>query len=190
MLALAKPWWSALPSCALKTQILASLARTAEIPQDELSRLWGLFDPSAAPARIASARVAHAGRAVRPTLGARPAARTPADQLVRILMTNSGLWDALSAQDHELLAEVTSWQASALRWLERTLTDQGVQEWPLLRQILQEHAEPFAPKVVQLVDGAEFVISSTPEDLQSALQQLRRALALEKTDTLRLLGRA
>ena len=104
-------------------------------------------------------------------------------------MTNSGLWDELSAEDHELLAEVSSWQASALRWLERTLTDQGVQEWPLLRQVLLEHDEPFAPKVLQLVDGAEFVIASTAEDLQSAMQQLRRALALEKTDTLRLLGR-
>ena len=95
-----------------------------------------------------------------------------------------------SAEDHELLAEVSSWQASALRWLERTLTDQGVQEWPVLRQVLQEHGEPFAPKVVQLVDGSELVIAASAEDLQSAMQQLRRALALEKTDALRLLGRA
>ena len=190
MLALAKPLWSVLPTCALKTQILASLARTAEMPQDELSRLWGLWGPNAAPTRSSSPRFTDTGGALRPTLGARPAARTPADQLVRILMTNSGLWDELSAEDHELLAEVSSWQASALRWLERTLTDQGVQEWPVLRQVLQEHGEPFAPKVVQLVDGSELVIAASAEDLQSAMQQLRRALALEKTDTLRLLGRA
>ena len=104
-------------------------------------------------------------------------------------MANAGLWDSLSPEDHELLSEVPSWQGLALQWLERTLTDQGVQEWPVLRQQLAEQAEPFAEKVLQLIDGSDIVITTSAEDLGSALQQLRRSLTLEKADTLRLLGR-
>ena len=184
MLAQARPLWSALPSCALKTQILAALARTAEMPLDELSRLWGLSAGSSnKPSRPGwSARSA-------PASPARPLTRTPQDQLVRILMANAGLWDSLSPEDHELLSEVPSWQGLALQWLERTLTDQGVQEWPVLRQQLAEQAEPFAEKVLQLIDGSDIVITTSAEDLGSALQQLRRSLTLEKADTLRLLGR-
>ncbi len=184
MLAQAKPLWMALATCALKTQILASLARTAQMPLDELSGLWGLR--AAAVHRSAGAmRSAGTPREAR----ARPATRTPQDQLVRLLMTNSGLWDDLSADDHEVIAQAASWHAHALRWLERHLTEHGVTEWPVLRQRLDEQGEPFAQQVLQLVDGAELVLPATAEDLRSAIAQLRRSLELERSDTLRLLGR-
>jgi DNA primase len=184
MLAQAKPLWMALATSALKTQILASLARTAQMPLDELSGLWGLRAPAV------SRNSRFTGSASAPREGrARPITRTPQDQLVRLLMTNSGLWDQLSADDHEVVAQAPSWHGHALRWLERHLTEHGVTEWPVLRQCLDEQGEPFAQQVLHLVDGAELVLPASAEDLRSAIAQLRRSLELARSDTLRLLGR-
>ena len=61
MLAQARPLWSALPDGLLKRQLLGELARSAQLPDQELQSLWQAGAPGGRPAASAPRSAASAG---------------------------------------------------------------------------------------------------------------------------------
>ena len=187
LLANAKPLWAAMPECALKTQILGELAQLARLSHDELLSLW---NPSVTKQRVGTGSVSSVKAAsfARAKLIAPRSILQPADHVIRQLMINSALWDNMSSGDQEMVQALTSWHGEAARWLERCTVDQGPLAWPMLRQA----CEPlrFGPALLQLVDGAEIQIQVSAEDLELALEQLRKLVDVQRQEALKLLGRA
>ena len=114
-----------------------------------------------------------------------PPVKTPADHVCRMLLQNSGLWLELNPADHDFLCRLDGWRGSLLRWLDRELNEHGPLEWPQCREALREQI--FAPHALSLMGSSDLEAPANLEDLQRAVQQTTRALALQ--DPLRLLGR-
>jgi DNA primase len=181
LLAQARPLWNALPQGALRSQILAALAETARTSADELARLWGIArPPAAAPSDAARAS------AWRPRPRPTAAVLLPQDQAARRLLLRAHWWLELGGAEHEFLCQLPGWHGALFRWLERDLTEHGPREWPALRDAVG--AEPFAVEAMRLVDGADLVVEPEFEDLKRAVDQARRAAAIEEHR--RVLGRA
>jgi DNA primase len=150
MLAQAKPLWAALPDGALRRSLLGELARTAQLPLDELQAMW---EGRRAPREIAAPAPRRA--AMRRTA----AWRTPAgsaDLALRLLLRHSDWWDALSADDHHLLHALGGEHGALVGWLEQHLTEHGHVTWSTLQQAIEGHElAPFAARLVDTVTPDE-----------------------------------
>ncbi len=156
MLAQAKPMWLALPDGALRRQLLAELARQAQLPGDDLSSLWG---GAAARAPTVARQPLAAARPARRSAGRRAPADS-ADLALRLLLRHSDWWDALSAEDHQLLHDMGGDHGALVVWLEQQLMEHGHMTWAALHTALEGH------------------------ELQAAALRLTAPLAMDDTPTL------
>ncbi len=168
LLAQARPLWTSMADSAYKRQLLAEIARAAELGTEELSRLWG--DARA----MATARRAGTNLPL-----PRPASRhnrrtpaSPADQALRLLLCHSDWWNALSAQDHQLLHDLRGSHGELIAWLEQQLTEHGSLTWASLDEALAD--SPLRASARQWVDAVAQDEEQSPQDLQRVLHRLWR----------------
>ena len=135
----AKPLWLQLPEGALKLQLLAELAKLAQLDPGALSAMWAPAQ-SAAPSSNAWKRHPATQGQRPPTRNrsvgrAMPASR--ADHLVRMLLGQPGLWESLSGEEHAMLCELPTPHGELFSWLESQLHEYGAMPWEGLRQALE-----------------------------------------------------
>ena len=162
MLAQAKPLWLALPDGALRRQLLPELARQAQMDGADLAALWGQTAAAPRPAQ----------RALRAPVRA-AARRIPAglaDQALRLLLRHNEWWEQLSGEDLGLLHELGGAHGDALAWLERQITEHGLQTLAALDQALagEDWAELARGWLRTVAEDEEHGF----EDLQRVLQRL------------------
>jgi DNA primase len=102
--------------------------------------------------------------------GARRAPAGLADLALRLLLLHSDWWEALSAQDHQLLHELGGSHGEAVAWLERHITDQGAQTWAALAQAVAD--EVWADEARAWVAAADTQEQQSLLDLQTVLHRL------------------
>ncbi len=165
MLAQARPLWEALPDGALKRQLLPELARCGQLDAAELTGLWG----GAAATPAARARTPHPWAALQAPVrhAGRRAPAAPADLALRLLLRHSDWWEALGAEDHELLHGLAGVHGEVVAWLERQLTEHGPLTWAALEQALG--AEPAHAQACAWVQAAA-------PDEEQGLDDLRRVV--------------
>ncbi len=164
MLALAKPWWEALPQGALRDQVLVDLSERGRMAGDDLATRWGLR-----PAAGASAPRRPRGAPPPARRASRLTAAKPWDQVARIVLQHCELWLGLDADLHHRLAELPGWHGELFGWIDRQLMEHGPLPWPGLRDALA--GEAWGETVRQLMDDAIVLPDATPEDLQAAISQ-------------------
>lgn len=75
-----------------------------------------------------------------------PQAATPLDRIVWVLVSNSGFWEHLPAETHDLLCDQPAPYGPFFRWLDRLLLDQGqVPADALTRRMRGEEDDPEHP---------------------------------------------
>jgi len=148
----AKPLWQALPEGGFKQQMLGELARLCGMEASALSALWLGADARARP-RAEPRQTSQAPAAERRRAGSRPlltGTATLLDRALWLLLQRCELWDQLSADAHDLLAEQPAPYGPAFGWLERHLHDHGPEHGPaLLAQLPGEDLGPQGPALVQ-----------------------------------------
>jgi DNA primase len=192
MVSQARPLWGALPEGALKRQLLGEIAERAALDAQDLLQLWS---PNAArPAGAAPAarrprpaqdddahrapRDAHARR-VRPA-GQRRGVVSREDRALGLLLANPAAWDALSADDHHLLAELPAPHGPLFAWLEAQIHEHGHQPWAALREALR--GQPHEALAVQTVDHG--ALTPGAEDDAEELSHVMLRLRIERLKTL------
>jgi DNA primase len=157
----AKPLWSALPEGGLKRQMLAEINRAAGLPDGELAQSW-----SAVPA--ASRAAPRATRAPGAFAASRRAPRKPEDRIVQLLLMQPAWWDALTAEDHELLHGLRGAHGELIAWLERDIVEHGARPWAAVRTALaDDEATSQALAVLRLDENDDF--EAGPADLRLLL---------------------
>ncbi|MGC4394218.1 DNA primase [Hydrogenophaga sp. T2] len=105
--------------------------------------------------------------------GARRGLVSREDRALGLLLSNPAAWDALSADDHHLLAELPGAHGVLFAWLESQIHEHGPQPWAVLREILREQPhEALAHQAVEqvaLTPGAE----QDAEELAHVMLRLR-----------------
>jgi DNA primase len=168
MLALARPWWNALPKGVLRSQVLTTLAEAARMPADDLSSAW-----SDAP-RTARAP---ASAAPRPAVGRarlRPAAANLLDRTAWLLARHAELWLTLPDTDHASLAGQPAPYGPFFCLLERGLHEHGA---VTVQALLQDMADDPALEGLQtrLRSMHQFEDEDSPAlQLQTLLHRLRQ----------------
>jgi DNA primase len=177
----AKPLWQALPEGGFKRQMLAELARTAQLDEQAMAEHFQPAEPpSPAPGDSSGARVHR--RALQRLAATRRAPRTPEERITRLLLTQPSWWDRLHADDVELLHRFPAPLGPLLAWLERDLTEHGPRPWAALRTALSDVPE-LADTSQQLLpadDGDDF---NAPFDDLRVLLDGRLLAALEAQQT-------
>ena len=168
MLAQARPLWSLLPEGAFKLQLLADLARLAELGTQELSSMWLRNAPGESDRRAGRPAPTFARPASRPALRKAPAGS--ADLALRLLLRHADWWDRLSPDDHQLLHELGGVHGELIAWLERQLTEHGAMTWSALDEALQGH-ELFDP-ARRIADPGSIDDQHTLDDLQRVMHRL------------------
>lgn len=199
MLNQAKPLWALLPEGLLRRQLLGELARQSQLPEAELQGLWlGTPAPDTAPSTTEAAAPTEKPRwqpkgewkpkgdwkgkgdwksrrdaEPRPA-GPRAVPATAADHATRLLLQHSELWEALAAEDHELLHHLPGLHGELIQWLERTLTNHGATPWAAIEASLNETG--LGARAVHILHpihelGAE---ANPAKELTSALAKLHR----------------
>jgi DNA primase len=157
----AKPLWSALPEGGLKRQMLAEINRAAGLPDGELAQSW-----AAVPA--ASRAVPRPARAPGAFAASRRAPRKPEDRIVQLLLMQPAWWDALTAEDHELLHALPGAHGELIAWLERDIVEHGARPWAAVRTALADDAAAAqALAVLRLDESDDF--EAGPADLRLLL---------------------
>ncbi len=193
LLAQARPLWQALPEGALRRQLLASLAREAQLEVADLVALWREAGASESPhtgngfdGGRASGRTGgsgpgihlKSGRAsiVMPAVPLRRAGRrapaAPADLALRLLLRHSDWWQRLNVDDQHLLHGLDGDHGLAVAWLERQLDEHGAMTWAALDPALA--AQPWADDARRWVDTAAPDEEQRFEDLRCVLHRLWR----------------
>jgi DNA primase len=163
MAAQARPLWSALPDGALKRQLLAELAKLADLDAQDLHDLW--HPRAAAPSRHSAApkpntrgetreprRSAPTQRVVRVS-GRRKGVASRADRALGLLMVNPDAWEQLSHEDHAMLSDLPEPHGPLFAWLDAQRLEYGAQAWAALREGLREHPhEAFALAQAEFVN--------------------------------------
>jgi DNA primase len=102
--------------------------------------------------------------------GVRRAPAGLADLALRLLLLHSDWWEALAAQDHQLLHELGGSHGEAVAWLERRITEQGAETWATLAEALDE--ELWANEARAWVAAADTQEQQSYADLQTVLHRL------------------
>jgi DNA primase len=116
--------------------------------------------------------------AKRPRVPGRMMPASREDRVLRLLLTETGLWDRLSHQEHALLCALPEPHGALFTWLEAQLHEHGAQPWAALREGLRGHAQEgyAAQQVEQIPEGIE----PTWEETRPIIDELlRRAQQLE-----------
>jgi DNA primase len=189
----ARGLWTALPDGALKRQLLAEIADTVQIDSRELLQVWqpgrSQGPPregrrqSAAPTPSLSAGPVQAARASRPPhrLPGRIQPASREDRVLRMLLTEPGLWDRIGDAEHAVLCALPAPHGPLFAWLEAQIHEHGVQPWAALREGLRGHPqEAYAlQQLAQIPAGIE----PTWDETQPVLGELlKRARQLEMDD--------
>ena len=189
----ARGLWAALPDGALKRQLLAEIADTVQIDSRELLQVWqpsrGQGAPregrrqGAAPTPQLSVSPVPAARTSRPPhrLPGRIQPASREDRVLRMLLSEPGLWDRLGDAEHALLCALPAPHGPVFAWLEAQIHENGVQPWAALREGLRGHPhEAYAlQQLAQIPSGIE----PTWEETQPVLVELlKRARQLEMDD--------
>lgn len=178
MLATAKPLWSAMPTGALKRQLLTQFGQLARLEPGELTALWegreSAANRPAAPAPRAPAR--------RWRLVSQGAANL-LDRAVWLLLQRSELWAALDGESHDLLAAQASPYDLFFGCIERSVHEHG----PLaanalldeLRSQAQAHENGAAAVLARI---AAFHDPSAETDIAAELALLLDRLRLQAAE--------
>lgn len=180
MLAQAKPLWQTLPDGALKLQLLGELAIRGGLPADELARLWQAggprhrtdneppwSGPEQAGERKGRWKHRNEGDGLPRPKGARRAPTRPEDRVVQMLFGQPAWWDALPADEHDLLHKLPAPHGTIIAWLERELAEHGVRPWAVIREALAAD---------DTLDAEARVLADGDADPGAALADLRRAM--------------
>jgi len=203
----AQPLWLALPDGTFKRQLLLELADLIGLDAQDLRQLWETQDrhaPRNRPPRRdetannapppPSARRRHApedgGRPSwsttpgtprrdrpRPSANPRGIARRE-DRALGLLLGEPTLWEALSADDHAMLAHLPPPHGPLFAWLESQWHEHGAQPWAVLREALRGHQdEAFASaQVLAAMDLPDAGAAQT----QEVLRPLRIASLMQR----------
>lgn len=178
MLATAKPLWSAMPTGALKRQLLTQFGQLARLEPGELTALWegreSAANRPAAPAPRAPAR--------RWRLVSQGAANL-LDRAVWLLLQRSELWAALDGESHDLLAAQAAPYDLFFGCIERSVHEHG----PLaanalldeLRNQAQAHENGAAAVLARI---AAFHDPSAETDIAAELALLLDRLRLQAAE--------
>lgn len=104
-----------------------------------------------------------------------PQLNTRAELAAKILLHTPTTWDCLTAEDHQLLANLPEPLSALLAWAEEQWHEHGAQPWPVLRQQLSGH--PLEPVALGLL--AEEHIGQSADsgtDMGEALNDAKREL--------------
>ncbi len=189
----ARGLWAALPDGALKRQLLAEIADTVQIDSRELLQVWqpsrGQGAPregrrqGAAPTPQLSVSPVQAARTSRPPhrLPGRIQPASREDRVLRMLLSEPGLWDRLGDAEHALLCALPAPHGPVFAWLEAQIHENGVQPWAALREGLRGH--PQEAYALQQLAQIPSDIEPTWEETQPVLVELlKRARQLEMDD--------
>ena len=101
-----------------------------------------------------------------------------------MLLANASAWDALSADDHALLAHLPEPHGPVFAWLEAQLHEHGPQPWAALREALR--GEPFESYVCAEVEQATVAADSDAEreEFDGVMALLRRDDLQARADAL------
>jgi DNA primase len=136
----AKPLWQALPEGGFKRQMLAELARTAQLDEQALATQFAPAKAPHAPADSAPS-VPSRQRALSRLAATRRSPRKPEERIARLLLTQPAWWDKLNADDLALLHQFPPPHGPLLAWLERDLTEHGARPWASIRAALADVPE-------------------------------------------------
>ncbi len=171
LLAQARPMWMQLGDGGLKRQMLAEIARAAQMTADELARLWRT--PGAPAERSASSegqRAANPTRQRGGVSGSRKAPAGPADLALRLLLCHADWWERLASDDHEMLHQMPAPHGPAVAWLEQQITEHGALTWAAIDELLQGHELHAAAQ--GWVDGASLEEQHVFDDLRRVVNRL------------------
>ena len=192
----ARPLWSALPDGALKRQLLGEIADQVQLGPHELGELWGLTSRARAPrdggraggkagsrggGEFSAGAYRHDRAAPRPSgAGVRgrklPASRS--DHAVRLLLTDSVLWNELSGEDHAMLCELPPPHGALFVWLEGQIHEQGCLPWGSLAEALAGQAFEFW--VRQLMSRPDEQGEATSAQAVQELRSLLRRMLVDR----------
>ena len=178
----AKPLWSLLPEGALKIQLLGEIALLVHMGAPELSALWGSTGVAGKSERTQGkpTHVPHATTNYRSTTRRRSGRTVPtsrADHAVRILLSNTGLWEALSSEEQGLLCELPLPHGAVFAWLERQLHEHGPLPWEALR--LEILGQPDIEWALQAMSNAALA-HDPADDATPELRDLLNRLLIER----------
>lgn len=180
----AKTLWEALPSGALKQQLLSEIAQLVQLSSQELNSVWypsttkKQWDSSPKDGKTSGTgndyknykgKKRGQDAANQSPLSAPPSSR--ADHAARLLLDHMDALTSLSAEDHQMLCGLPSPHGPLFAWLERQWHEHGAQPWVVLREGLQHHeSETYAAR---LMAGFELGVE---DDAAEALRELRLLL--------------
>ena len=178
----AKPLWSLLPEGALKIQLLGEIALLVHMGAPELSALWGSTGvaghserPHGKPTHVPHAATNY--RATTRRRGGRTVPTSRADHAVRILLSNTGLWEALNSEEQSLLCELPLPHGAVFAWLERQLHEHGPLPWEALR--LEILGQPDIEWALQTMSNAALA-HDPADDAAPELRDLLNRLLIER----------
>ena len=168
-LARARPLWEALPDGAIKRQLLADLAQLGRLGTDDLGELWRQQPKQPPTGTRADARRTPPLTTTR-AWGSRRAPTASADLALRLLLRHADWWDHLSADDHQLLHELSGIHGALVAWLEQQLNDHGPMPWSALDAALHDHELHAAAR--KIVDADSLDDRHERSDLQRVVNRL------------------
>jgi DNA primase len=162
----AKPLWQALPEGGFKRQMLAELARTAQLDEQALAVQFAPARALQAPADSAPSAPSRQ-RALGRLAATRRSPRKPEERIARLLLTQPAWWEKLNAEDLTLLHQFPAPQGPLLAWLERDLTEHGARPWASIRAALADAPE--------LADALQHVLpgDDAADDFDASFEDLR-----------------
>lgn len=192
-----RPLWQAVPAGLFKQQLLSDIAARAGIDAAALLNTWG---GERAPERAHGVRRAEPALAATPRPGAPRAAqrrawrlpsRSPSEaqsrNIARLLLRDTGLWEALTEADKDLLGHQHGAYGELFRWFDMQFLEHGTQ--PLAALLAAAQTQPCAQLLAQLQaadqlaagpaqhEGADD-LPEAPEDLPRQLRRCMLALQL------------
>jgi DNA primase len=214
MLSNAKPLWSALPEGLLKRGLLSELAKRAQLPDNELARMWQVpgFESSGNSGGGSSEGGGSGGSGGKPRREWKkdwkpdpnwrskrgpqdPTAGTPrrqpasvADHALRMLLLQPGWWEQLGHEDQQMLHELPSPHGDLVQWLERYLVNHGPAPWPVLESALEE--DGLIDHARRFTAGALVGDEESFDEFAWALRKLLRSQLEARSKDLAAAGRA
>ena len=108
-----------------------------------------------------------------------PASR--ADHLLRLLLSQSGVWSQLSTEEHQTLCHMAGSHGALLNWMDAQFHNFGPQPWSALQIALKEN--PLSHFANQLMSQNEF-IDTDPTELEIELHDLLARIQIDELNTL------
>lgn len=104
-----------------------------------------------------------------------PASR--ADHLLRLLLSQSGIWSQLSTEEHQTLCHMAGSHGALLNWMDAQFHNFGPQPWSALQIALKEN--PLSHFANQLMSQNEF-IDTDPSEIEMELHDLLARIQIDE----------